>query len=113
MKRESATAFTGFLLERFHDDRVLADASARRADGYGASRSGAIPRPGREPNVSRWETTARRSFSIARFFETARAYDTGFCFTQFFFVFSFPNHPERTRARSQKDETDISRTEHT
>jgi len=110
MKRESATAFTGFLLERFHDDRVLADASARRADGYGASRSGAIPRPGREPNVSRWETTARRSFSIARFFETARAYRF-FWTREVFFVFSFPNHPER--ARSQKDETDVSRTEHT
>ena len=105
MKRESATAFTGFSLERFHDDRVLADASARRADGSGASRSGAIPHPGREPNVARWETTREDLFqSPDFFFETARAYQV-FWRAQFFFLFSFLGR--RRACAFDDDETDI------
>lgn len=94
-----------FAFSRFHDDRVLADASARRADGSGASRSGAIPHPGREPNVARWETTREDLFqSPDFFFETARAYQV-FWRAQFFFLFSFLG---RRRARAfDDDETDI------
>ena len=96
--------FHGFSLERFHDDRVLADASARRADGSGASRSGAIPHPGREPNVSRWETTREDLFQSPDF-SRLRGHTKFFGWAQFFFLFSFL---ERRRARAfDDDETDI------
>ena len=97
--------FHGFSLERFHDDRVLADASARRADGSGASRSGAIPHPGREPNVSRWETTREDLFQSPDFFSRLRGHTKFFWRAQFFFSF-FVLERRRARARDD-DETDI------